>query len=312
MQALIFSLLVAADAPLVPVCDGGVLAALSPGGARVAKREKIYHPPTISMRDALAQSVRAALDGELRQAVELAADAEYVLCIGSQEESELLFWHPLSAAIGHASFVVRRGDARALIVEVPHPISDYRTLPQGLLAFSALRARALLVAGAHRCAADAPSGCDGATDACGAPGPFRASDAAHALESTFQIAHEAIADRFASDVVLSLHGMNRRGLIVSDGTPHAGDEDALAVRFARAIAPMLGDAPALACNAPDAAPRPELCGTSNIQGRHVNRSPAACIEPAERASGRFLHLEQSPALRRNPRAIIDALDRVLP
>src|SRR5688572_27438809 len=108
---LLVALLVAADAPLVPACEGGVLGAFAPGGARVARKGKVYEPPTAAMLDALAGSIRAMLDGDPRAAAELAIDAEYAVCRGSGEESDLTLWHPISSAVGHAAFVVRSGDA---------------------------------------------------------------------------------------------------------------------------------------------------------------------------------------------------------
>ena len=63
--------------------------------------------------------------------------------------------------------------ARNVIVEVPHPIFDINTPEEGSDIFQGLAARALFIAGTHRCAnPDTQSGCSGRPRPVVA-GPFR-------------------------------------------------------------------------------------------------------------------------------------------
>ncbi len=50
-----------------------------------------------------------------------------------------------------------------------------------------------------------------------------------------------------------------------------------------------------------------LCGTTNVQGRHLNGASQPCTEAAASASGRFIHLEQSAAVRAQAELVIAAL-----
>src|SRR5687768_945754 len=133
MYALLAALLTATP------CEAGVLASFAPGGARIARKSARYDPPAGETLKALSRSIAAMIDGDVERVEELARAAQYGVCTGVDDEAELALWHPTSNEDGHASIVVRTGEARALIVEVPHPISDYRTLPQGVSIFSTLR-----------------------------------------------------------------------------------------------------------------------------------------------------------------------------
>src|SRR5436190_17546117 len=69
---------------------------------------------------------------------------------------------------GLGTYVVALNYARNVIVEVPHPIFDKNTEEEGSYIFQGLAARALFIAGTHRCASpDTKSGCSGTTTACG-------------------------------------------------------------------------------------------------------------------------------------------------
>ena len=50
-----------------------------------------------------------------------------------------------------------------------------------------------------------------------------------------------------------------------------------------------------------------LCGTTNVQGRHLNGSAEPCVDAADAASGRFVHLEQSQSLRQQPVVVAEAI-----
>ena len=88
---------------------------------------------------------------------------------------------------GWGLFLFRRETGSNVIVEAPHPLYDQQTPSVAMSVYSALDARALLIAGAHR---DANG--DGA------------ADAAHNPETAFQAIHSALVSS-GSPVVLQFH-----------------------------------------------------------------------------------------------------------
>lgn len=199
---------------------------------------------------------------------------------------------------------------RDVVIGVPHPLYDVGTAEEGCAIFRALGARALFIAGAHRCAAAAPSPCRGTTEACGG-GPHRISDAAHATNAFFQAAHAAACRLDPRPVALSIHGHASEApdIIVSDGTDRPAPPEAFANRLRAAL--LRRGVRAASCNFEgDRGLR--LCGTTNVQGRLWNGSRDPCALAPPGASGLFLHLEQSRAVRKDPRVLIEALLEVLP
>ena len=111
----------------------------------------------------------------------------------------------------------------ALVIEAPHPKYDIRT---GVLAselFREVGARAFLLAGTHRCANSAASGCSGTTTACGGGSlPYKESDMAHTADSFFQVFHEEASEETVNTRVIQVHGFSsdpdEPEFTVSDGT----------------------------------------------------------------------------------------------
>ena len=201
---------------------------------------------------------------------------------------------------------------RPLVLEAPHAAFGLHTAVEAARLFEGLSARFLLLAGAHRCANNLDSGCDGTTGVCLAGGgdePFRESDDAHATDSQFQIAHETLASN-PDRIAISLHGNGRSAcgdLFISAGVAEA--QPAIVSDLAAAIPDGAGLE--VAVEGPDA--ECPLPGTTNVQGRFSNGSDSPCTEPAQSASGRFLHLEQSLDLRENHvEALAEALGRTIP
>lgn len=309
-----------ATAGALPPCEGDVLDAFAHRAIQPPrKNSEQYLAPHNETRNTVGEALGSLLAQTHKKrpdyvfALERAALAGYELC----ERGPLVLFRPVKAGDGQPVFSIRRGPARKLIVEVPHTVFDYRTLEQGTEIFTKLEARALLVAGAHRCASGRASACSGASAVCsdgaGTAGPFRESDMAHAVDSVFQRAHELITAAYPNDVVLSLHGMDKRGMIISDGTRIPTSSTATVARLAARLAEDHPQEPILLCNRPGARdPRTEdLCGTTNVQGRQLNGSADACAEDATRSSGRFLHLEQSPRFRKHPDLLIETLGLIL-
>ncbi|MBK8012885.1 MAG: hypothetical protein IPK13_16210 [Deltaproteobacteria bacterium] len=303
-------------ASLVPECSGNVYDAFL--RAPLVAPHKSSNRYVIPERDVVLEveaSVMAVLSGDLESAWDHAFAAGFVLCRDPIADDAIYVWQPALQYTGWASFAVRPG-GRPLIVEVPHPVYDTHTLDQGVGIFDALSARAVIVAGAHRCANRQHSACDGITGVCGrGPERYRESDMAHTVDSVFHAVHRVLAVEFDSDWVLSLHGMSERGISISDGTTLMTRAHSPVVRFAEVLTHMFPKIPVRSCN-PFEGRRDDgahVCGTTNVQGRQLNGlETEACVGTATVSSDRFLHLEQSISVRRYWRAVAQALDRILP
>jgi hypothetical protein len=142
---------------------------------------------------------------------------------------------------------------------------------------------------------------------------------AHVSESFYQRAHVAFADRYASAIVVGVHGMTDDGASISDGTTFDTSADSLVARFAAELTLALAGSSAAAqpittCNSYPGAPAvaDRLCGTTDVQGRHLNGSVDACTVGATSAGGRFVHLEQSQEVRDHAAFVALALAAVIP
>jgi len=257
--------------------------------------------------DALRQLLRASTT-DVQDALTSFADHGVAPCV---DDTVLLLPSPSPAL---PWVMLRLDEARPLQVHVPHPRHERHTAAEGVALFMQLQARAVLLSNRHRCDSDVPSGCDGSTGVCGPTAPYSESDPAHVVDDVFHDVHMVLADAFADDVVVSLHGMSSAGISLSNGTTASVvDDDALVARLARAFDTRYTDV--TVCNALPADDVPlveRLCGTTNAQGRHLNGSADACTLPASTSTGRFLHLEQSLEVRDDVDGVIAAFDEVLP
>lgn len=116
-------------------------------------------------------------------------------------------------------------NASPFVVEVPHPLADWNTEIEGVEIFRKVNARALLVAGAHRCANNLFSPCTGTTIACGQVEPYRISDVNHTVQNVFHTTHQIVAGCQGDLIALQLHGnsvSNCPDIFVSNGTTHPG------------------------------------------------------------------------------------------
>jgi hypothetical protein len=295
------------ELPTCPVLAAFDLGAIDPP----AEGSGGYEVPGDDVLDAAEEMVRAAAQGRFGTAAEAASRAGYTICRGVDAEDGLVLMQPLPPTRGWARVALRTGFARGVILEAPHPVHDVGTVQQSSQLFGALGARALVVSGTHRCASSTP-GCSGSSDVCGPPDGFRESDAAHATNSIFQRAHVALATTFVGDVVISVHGMAGDGVSLSDGTTDPVDSDSPVARVAAGLV-AAGIEGVTACNTgTDVTVEERLCGTTNVQGRHLNGSPDACTTNADSSSKRFLHLEQSLDVRMRPDDVAAALATALP
>jgi hypothetical protein len=291
-------------------CKVGIVASFKEDkSALVGESTEAYRVPQDLLLASMRRSFDSFLKGDLKGATEYAKTARYTLCRGTGAESSIVFWQP-PAKEGQALVALRTVAARPVILETPHPFFDGGTMDQGALMFQRLKARALISAGTHRCANRASSGCDGTSTACGG-GSYRISDMAHTERSVYHVAHMALAEHFQDDWVLQLHGMAASGVSVSDGTSLSTTPLSPSARVALALSKAFSGV--TTCNAfKGVASRNHMCGTSNTQGRHLNGSSKACTQEGDGTSGRFIHLEQSSTVRKQPAKVADVLSTVLP
>ncbi|MCP5057605.1 MAG: hypothetical protein GY937_12890 [bacterium] len=214
--------------------------------------------------------------------------------------------------------VISASPERDLIAEAPHPTFEVGTGAQAIELVAVARARAAIMAGAHRCASSNPSGCDGKTSVCNQPigppsRPYPDSDVAHSPSSLFHAAHQTLTDVWPDAIVAQLHGMGRgravpKGqktrppqewtwFIVSGGEDSSASGSPLSVRVRDALRASAGggDVRAVSCQDPRDKRRFQhrnLCGTKNVQSRELFGQRNACTSGTSAMSPRFLHVEQ--------------------
>jgi hypothetical protein len=264
--------------------------------------------PTSAERDAFASTVLAVLAGDDVAACAL-PDSYRLLSFQDAKAGALRvvaeadaqgaptpkrFWGTYAALANPQA-----APSRAIAVEAPHPIFDTNTERQAADTFVQGRARLLLLAGAHRCADSATSGCSGTTTACGGgSAPYRVSDAAHSVALPFFEVHAAVSSQRPELVFLQLHGNAQScpDALVSDSSgswPAAGP----AVQLASALA--AAGASVGKCGAGYPTSSCDLCGTTNVEARISAGSSNACVTQGA-AYGRFVHVEQQMTLRTTP------------
>ncbi|MEE2644609.1 MAG: SUMF1/EgtB/PvdO family nonheme iron enzyme [Myxococcota bacterium] len=285
-------------------CAGPILPIES--GHIIQRQSELYLPPTSAEQAQFVQMMQQYLLGAYEDALETAAAVGYSICRGTGEEAELILIKPI-AGDGSALVVLREGSATPLIIGSPHPLYD-ATLESGTQLFQTTAARAYILSQTHRCANSAESGCDGLTSACGDREPYKESDMAHTERSYFQSAHEVISTHYDQDIFVNIHGMSREGVSLSNGTRNEIGADAPVARLATALRQRLPQERVTTCNSYEGAVfENHLCGTTNTQGRALNASPSVCTEAATSASERFIHLEQSVAVRAQAENVAAAL-----
>jgi hypothetical protein len=248
--------------------------------------------------------------GDGAEAALLASLADVELCRGEGEEAGFALWRPAEPGTGRSVFAWQPEAVLSLIVEAPHPRFESGTLDEAIALFEIHGARGLIVSGTHRCANAAESGCDGTTSVCGDSAPYRESDPAHETGGIFQLAHRLLADEFDNDAVINLHGMGGSGASVSEGIHGLSDAGAALAAVAEAIVEAFPDELVTTCSGWEGSTLlvdQRLCGTTNVQGRHLNGSVDACAEAADAGSGRFVHLEQNQSLRQQPGLVAAAI-----
>lgn len=244
------------------------------------------------------------------RAAELAKDLDYQLVEIDEDGTKYLVASDDSGSGRDPTIIINTAPARDIILEAPHVPFEFGTAEQAVILLRDLDGVAALVSGAHRCASKSFTACDGQTDVCTTPGTltqYRDSDAGHNTQTLFHTGHLVLADHWNKAIVVSLHGMEedndgiRTSLIISDG---AGAEDPHRTHAATKLRVAMEDAEArgkvVGCNllADKQHHAPALCGLTNIQGRNVNGDAEECLDDVDQGTGRFIHMEQDPILRK--------------
>ena len=266
------------------------------------------------MLDGLRASFGAAFGWDADGAVAALEDTGYQVCRGVDDEIGLVAWVPLETGLGQALVVWRFLEPEPVVFGVPHAFHELGTLSQGVELFDSVGARALVITGTHRCANTAGSGCEGETAVCaGADEPYRESDMAHAVDSIYHAAHEALFETWPGDWFVSIHGMDADGISVSDGLTGAAEDDSAVALLGAALMAEFHEETVTSCNDYTGAVVDErYCGEFDVQGRLVNGAGFPCLVAPASASGTFLHLEQSILVRAQTDRVVDALRTVFP
>lgn len=231
---------------------------------------------------------------------------------GAGSREVLLLEERTPLAKGWGTLVFDPAPLRDLVVEAPHARYDLDTENQAFALFRRLRARAYVLAGTHRCANAERTPCDGATDVCGTS-YYRVSDPAHFTDGPFQAAHEALAALWPASLSFSVHGHSDSScedVFLSSGV--GADLGPLVPALRERL---LAEGGITVGAAGIGGSSCTLTGGTNVQGRFSNGSAAPCTKAATAASGRFLHAEQSRAVRTEAaltEKLARALETVLP
>jgi hypothetical protein len=208
------------------------------------------------------------------------------------------YWvlQPNDSRVGHHGTLIYAADwKRNLVIEAPHVPEDHHTDTEAVVLFESLRAKAVIIAGAARCAVTASSGCRPSNE-CNMEGIPVQSDSSHSVYNSLNAMH--LGFRNTDAVLVQLHTNIHPDLngdaLVSNGThyPAPGSPGEALYRALRAP-----DVDIRFCN--DATPPAPgaFCGETNVQGLASNGVADTCLGRATShaaANGsRFIHLEQS-------------------
>ncbi|MCC5874763.1 MAG: LamG domain-containing protein [Candidatus Sumerlaeia bacterium] len=284
-----------------------------------------YTTPTMDELATWRAVVQNVIDGKHVVAAELAQEIGYQVIYfrdTTTTPSQHIVLREVSATPGwHGVYAFRLNPVRNLVIESPHPLFD-GTRVQGIDLYLETESLAFMQAGTHRNNHPDESPCDGGFTS---GDKYRVSDMAHVVDSFFQVAHEEIHMNYLQAVCLSVHGMaaatHTSDVIISNGTNQERDfADSLSLQLTAHMNQLLVGDPGgrFAVSHQEPAANYPLAGTTNKQGRFSNGSPNPCSQNAPSATNpeRFIHLEQSPAVRNLPRSnwdfVTESLNAVMP
>lgn len=303
-------------------------------GEYLPKDQDLYRVPTRQELDTWRQVIAAMQSGALATAATLVqaiapsyqviryTDTSagppriYYLLLEARVTDDDIFPY---ASTGWGAYVFDPTPERDLAISVPHIKADLYTENEGIEALIGLRARSLLLFTSHRCASNTLSPCDGSVTC--SNGGVRASDAAHGgdlsdptVTNPFQVAHEELVKANSATVVLQFHGnatCSAAFVLSNGGSDHRIIPDGNVARLGRSLASV--GTIQLCDHWPLQSGECDMCGTTNMQARYVNGntgSPCQNSAPSPTGVERFVHIEQTAAVRQSPtkrQAIVDAI-----
>ncbi|WP_433559497.1 hypothetical protein ACQPWY_15320 [Pseudonocardia xinjiangensis] len=239
-----------------------------------------YRPPDPAERDAVLGAIAAlvptgpAAGGDTRDAHRVLRDAGFIVEVAQDAAGRgfLLVRSDPSSARSWGLIALPLGRAPRLLVEVPHPNSDYNTENVGLAVLAIVPDAVYIEAGAHRRAADGRA------------------DVAHAEDSLFHALAVDLSVRMGLPQ-LQLHGFGERDDLDDDVVLGPGD----AHPAVRELTDALEEAGLSVCRS-WVQRCPELEGSTNVQGR-----------AAARYGLPFAHVEMSASTRMQPESVARAL-----
>jgi hypothetical protein len=256
-----------------------------------------FSPLSVDQVNGVIAATQALDTGSLSSASSSAARAGYrVAPLRAGSECYVLLQPTDAAPAGQALLAYAPRWTRNLVIEAPHVPEDHRTDAEAALLFVATSAKALVIAGSHRCAVTDPSGCRRSTE-CGSAGVAVASDPSHSVWNAVNAVH--LAFRQTDAITLQLHTNFKPDLngdvLVSNGTRYAipgAPADAL---YQALKAP---DIDARSCNDPAMPPtNGAFCGETNAQSLASNGAADQCLGTSSSKGGaqahRFIHVEQN-------------------
>lgn len=237
-------------------------------------------------------------------------DFEFVRFVDTGADNNQLYCLQELTVRGRGFFCIDVDSSALHHISVPHPLYDSNTNSASVTVMRETGARYLSVSTTHRCANAASSSCSGTTSACGAPGPYKVSDAAHNTNSFFYRFGVIVHDQSTGTHTIQLHGcgsstcpsnFDDSDIVarLSAGTtldlPQTETVNVLNARLNAELAPLQMGA-SLSCSETVADKR--LCGTTNTLGRYINGQADSCQNAASSFAGsRWLHVEQNANLR---------------
>jgi hypothetical protein len=197
---------------------------------------------------------------------------------------------------GLGTFIANPSHEIEVIIEVPHPKDEYNTARQGVYVFKNSRARAFIMAGAHKDTNFVSSSCQ--------PDKNN-SDAAHNTENFLYAATEEIDSFYYNRgiffTVIQFHGMKSSSckgadVYITHGKPiDASINDSISeLKFS-----LTEQHPEWQVVLPGETTRCNLHGEANVEGRFLNGvlKEDICYNSPFDYSGRFVYIEQKPNMR---------------
>jgi len=249
-----------------------------------------FDPLTPAQVDAAAHAATAVADGDADADARASAGGYAIATLRTHTECFTLLTPAPNAPRGQATLVLRAGWKRDLLLEAPHIPFDGNTDAEAALLFDALGARALLLAGAQRCASTTASGCHVNTEC---PAKISLiSDPSHSVDTAFHGMHVGLAVPPRATLAVQLHTnlvpADNGDILVSNGT--RGTSARVQALYA-ALTAAGSSVDARNCGDPKV-PSTALCGTMNTQALASNGASNACTGAAGTARDQFLHIEQ--------------------